>query len=146
MDDDLSPHTSPADVPPIRTQQDLHRLWRLLMGPLGFGGRSLWVLPLDPDGRATPTLLQIEDLPPLPDLAIRDNLKRFLQHLVQEGDGSVAFLLSRPGRGGITAGDRRWAHVLGEVVRSAGLPSWPVHRADDLELVVVAPDDLAASA
>jgi hypothetical protein len=58
----------------------------------------------------------------------------------------VVFLLTRPGRAEITAGERRWAQALADVVRRAGLRPWPVHRANDHELVVIAPDDLAASA
>lgn len=145
MDDTIPPLTSPADLPPIRTQEDLHRLWRMLMGPLGFGGRSLWVHLIDDDANSTPVLVQVEDLPPLPDLAMRDNLKRYVKELVAREGGSVAFLLTRPGRAGITAGDRRWAQTLDDVARRAGLQPWPVHRANDDELVVVAPDDLAAT-
>ena len=146
MDDTIPPLTSPDDLPAIRTQADLSRTWRMLMGPLGFGGHSLWVLLLDEDARATPALVQIEDLPPLPDLKMRENLERFVLHLIDGVEGSVVFLLTRPGRTGITAGERRWAQALNEVVRRAGLRPWPVHRANDHELVVVAPDDLAAIA
>lgn len=143
MDETL---TSPSDLPPVRTQADLHRLWCTLMGPLGFGGRSLWVHLLDDDGQPTPVILQIEDLPPLPDREMGDRLRHFLRHLADEHAGSIAFLLTRPGRSGITAGDRRWAQLLDDVVRRSRFRSWPVHRANDEELVVVAPDDLATSA
>ena len=147
MDDTIPPHTSPADLPPVRTQDDLHRLWSMLMGPLGFGGRSLWLLLLDKDGQPTPVLVQVDDLLPVPDLAMRESLERFVRHLIDDADGSsVAFLLTRPGRAGITAGERRWAELLGEVVRRIGTRSWPVDRANDDELVVLAPDDLAATA
>lgn len=147
MDDDIPALTSPDDTPPVRTQQDLHRLWRALMGPLGFGGRSLWLALLHDDGRPTSVIVQVEDLPPLPDREQREHLARFCRMLLdQAGGGQVVFLLSRPGRGGISEGDRRWAAALQDVVRRARLPVWPVHRADDVELVVIAPDDLAASA
>lgn len=146
MDDDIPPITSPDDLPPVRTQEDLHRVWRMLMGPLGFGGRSLWLLVLDENSRPTPALLQIEDLAPLPSRETRTDLKRFLGHLLPDRDGTAVFLLTRPGRAPITAGDRRWAQLLMEVVRRAKLPTWPVHCANDVELVVIAPDDLAAIA
>ena len=146
MDDTIPPLTSPGDLPRIDTQEDLHALWRMLMGPLGFGGHSLWVHLLDEDGRPTPVILQIEDLPRVPDLAVRENLTRFLSHLVQDAPGSFAFLLSRPGRKGITEAERSWAEALCDVTRHLGLRPWPVHRANDQELVVIAPDDLAATA
>jgi hypothetical protein len=145
MDDDIPTLTSPGDIPPVRTQEDLHRVWRMLMGPLGFGGHSLWILLLDYAGRPTPTLVQIEDLPPLPGPEVHANMEQFLTHLLPEGHGTAAFLLTRPGRTPITPGERRWARILVEVVRGAKLPVWPVHRANDLDLVVIAPDDLAAT-
>jgi hypothetical protein len=146
MDDRTPPLTSPDHLPKIRTPEDLHALWRMLMGPLGFGGHSLWVHLLDEDGRPTPVILQIEDLPPTPDLMVRENIERFLSHLVQDAPGSIAFLLSRPGRKGLTADERCWAEALADVTRQLGLRPWPVHRANDHELVVVALDDLADSA
>ena len=146
MDDHIPPLTSAADVPPVRTQEDLHRLWRMLMGPLGFGGRSLWVHLLDAAGRPTPVILQVEDLPPLPDLGLHDGLRCIVDQLADGTGGSIAFLLTRPGRDGITVSERRWAVALTDVVRRAGLHVWPVHWANDVELGVVAPDDLAVSA
>ena len=146
MDDDIPPLTCPDDLPPIRNQEDLHRVWRMLMGPLGFGGRSLWMLVLDEDARPTLALLQVDELPPTPDPQIRKDLERFLAHLLPDRDGTPVFLLTRPGRTPITDGERRWAQLLMEIVRRAKLEMWPVHRANDMELVVIAPDDLAAIA
>ena len=34
----------------IRTQSDLHRLWQLLMQPLGFRATSVWVTLIGADG------------------------------------------------------------------------------------------------
>ena len=145
--DEIPTLTNPENMPPVRTQADLHRLWRALMGPLGFGGRSLWMLLLERDGQPTKHLVQIDDMPAAPDEIMQDQLAHFLSDLLQElGPCQVAFLLSRPGRDGLTEGDRAWASVLDGVVRREGLRVWPVHRANDRELVVIAPDDLAATA
>lgn len=145
--DEIPPLTNPENTPPVRTQADLERLWRALMGPLGFGGRSLWMLLLEEDGRPTQHLLQIEDMPAAPDEREQEHLGHFLSHLVGDlGPCQVAFLLSRPGRDGLTGGDRAWASLLTGVLSREGLRTWPVHRANDRELVVIAPDDLAASA
>ena len=146
MDDHIPPLTSPDDLPPLRTQEDLHEVWRMLMGPLGFGGHSLWMLVLDDDARPTSALLQIEDLPPLPTNDVARNMKQFLAHLLPHRQGTAVFLLTRPGRTPVTAGERRWAEFLTDLVCDAKLPTWPVHRANDVELVVIAPDDLAAIA
>ena len=123
-------------------------LWRSLMGPLGFGQRLLWLQLLDADGRCTPLLLTIEELPLLPDEECFDQLVGFVRHLVEleVPGGSVAFLLSRPGRAGLSAGDLRWARGLTDAARRLGVRAWPVHLANDHELRVVTDDDLAASA
>ena len=49
--------------PIIHGQADLEDVWRNLMEPLGFSGRSLWLMFIDADDRAMPQLTQIEDLP-----------------------------------------------------------------------------------
>ena len=143
--DAIPPLTRPEDMPPIRSQTDLHRMWRSLMGPLGFGGRSLWIAVLDEHGRPTPRLLQVDEMPPRPDPEIQRGLVTVVSSVV-ENAGQVAFLLSRPGEDGLTDEDRAWATMLQDVERQAGAPVWPVHMANDRALVVIAPDDLAASA
>jgi hypothetical protein len=37
--------------PFVRSQSDLHAVWKELMGPWGFGGHSLWLLVIDADDR-----------------------------------------------------------------------------------------------
>lgn len=145
--DEIPPLTHPENMPPVRTQEDLHRLWRALMGKLGFGSHSLWLLVLEDDGQPTGMILQVEDRTLMPADDESEHLARFCRMLVDEvGFGQIVFLLSGPGPAGITASERRWAEVLHDAVRRAGLPVWPVHRANDHELVVIAPDDLAVSA
>jgi hypothetical protein len=144
--DDTTPSPSapsPADFPPIRSQADLEHLWRTLVGPSAFARRSVWFTILDAEQRSTPALVQIDELPQAPGDRGLDNLVEVCEHLIEPG-GSVAFLLTRPGRGGMTADDRAWARALTAAVRRAGLPAWPVHRANRDELVVCSPDDLAA--
>ena len=148
MDDEIPPLTHPDNLPPVRSQDDLRRLWRMLMGPLGFGGRSLWLLVLDADDRPTPLILQIEDLPRRPDPGQLSGVVRVCQDVLREQviGGSVVFLLTRPGQRGVTPDEAVWARDLHQAVRKAGLPVWPLHRANDDELCAFAPDDLAASA
>ncbi len=143
-DDDIPPLRRPEDTPPIRTQADLWRHWRSLMGPLGFSERLLWILFLQADGRVTPVLQQICDLPTLPEPRLVDSLMQILQRVCEDlGNGSVAVLLSRPGPAGITAAERTWARRLSDAGTAGGVALWPVHLANDHELVVVSPDDLA---
>lgn len=141
---DIPPLARPEDMPPIRAQTDVWRHWRALMGPLGFSERLLWLAFFAADGSVTPALPQITELPELPDAPLIGSLMEIRQRLCDDLDGgSVARLLSRPGRPGITAAERTWSQQLSDAATSAGVRMWPVHVANDHELVTVTPNDLA---
>jgi len=142
-DEDIPPLGRPEDMPPIRSQADLWRHWRALMGPLGFSERLLWFLSMDAGGRVTPVLQQITDLPRVPDRRLVDSLMQIFARICEDLDGgSVAVLLSRPGPAGITPAERTWAGELTDAAAAARVALWPVHLANDQELVTVTPDDL----
>ena len=50
---------------------------------------------------------------------------------------TVAFLLTRPGRGGVTRLDRLWSDLLTELAGEFGVPMEPIFRANDEALVLV---------
>jgi hypothetical protein len=135
-------------MPPVRSQADLELHWRRLMGELGFGSTLLWWIFFDADGHGAPTIQQVEDLPEVPEPQGLANLMRICQQVLDDvaPGGSVAFLRSRPGGAGITAGDRAWASGIGRAARAAGVHCHPVHLANDQELRVFAPDDEIACA
>jgi hypothetical protein len=56
--------------------------------------------------------------------------------------GSIAFLLTRPGRNPMDDADRSWARGLTSAAHQLSVPMWPVHFANDVELRIFAPDDL----
>jgi hypothetical protein len=143
MDDDIPPLRRPEDMPPIRTQADLYRHWRALMGELGFGYRSLWVQLIGPDDRSAPMLLHIEHLEEEPDELFLTNLMGILRHVTTDSpaDVRVAMLLSRPGRRDLTTSDRIWIAGLQRSAAQAALFTEPMHLANDQELRVVTPDD-----
>jgi hypothetical protein len=141
MDEQIPPLRRPEDTPPIRTQADLHRQWRALMGPLGFSDHSLWVLFLDREGDSHGLLTRIEELPERPEEPLLANLMDMCRHIVW-AEGSVAFLLTGPGRAGITGRHRTWGRLLLEAARRAAVPCEPIHVADDQQLTVLAWDDL----
>lgn len=144
MDDDIPPLLPVQEMPPVRTQHHLYLHWRALMGPLGFSERLLWVSLLDDGGFQTPVLTQIADLPVDPDDELLTRLMEMFSdilHAYAEG-GSVAMLLSRPGRASMTESDRAWARGLMSAADRTGVPMRPVHLANDEELRVFADDDL----
>ncbi len=134
----------PQDIPPIRTQQDLENLWRLLMVELRFSRPQLWLALIDGDDRVTPVVTNIEDLPAQPDATAITNLIDICASLLQEEvpGGSAAFLYTRPGPGPAIARDLAWGRGLLNAARQAGVPCRPVHFACDDELHVMSLDDL----
>lgn len=143
--DDTPPLLPPDRMPAVRTQADLDATWRALMGRLGFAHRRLWLLFLSADGRPLGPLVTIDDLPDGPfDLSV-DDLVSLCREILDGpgGGGSVAMLITRPGRDPWHVGDRAWGRFLTAAAHRIGGTVWPVHRAHDLALGVVAPDDLA---
>jgi hypothetical protein len=146
MNDDIPPLRRPEDMPPILNQADLHRHWRALMGPLGFSRPALWLQFLSVDGRGNGMITKIEEVPDRPDDALLENLIWICGKLLNSDlrGGRVAFLWSRPGSRLVTEDDLAWARGLTAAARSAEVPCEPVHLANDEELRVFAPDDLAS--
>jgi hypothetical protein len=146
MDEPIPPLLPIHEVPPLRTQADLHRQWRAMMGPLGFGRRRIWVLFLEPDDRPTELLLQIDDVPENPREGETDSLLRLCDEVRREHDlGRVAVLLSRPGEARLRPSDRRWGRALLDSAARIHVPLAPVHLANDDAVVPLTGDDLLAT-
>ena len=96
-------------MPPIRNAGDLCLRWRALMGPLGFGLPRPWIAFLSPDDTMSAQLTQIEEIPPRADAKICRPLLEMCRHIVgrSRSGGSVAFLLTRPGRNPMDDADRK---------------------------------------
>lgn len=145
MTNEIPPLLRPDDLPPIRSQSDLERHWRALMGPLGFSKRTLWLMFVAPDGATVGRLTQIDLVPARPVQRLLDQLLRTCAEMVEHdlpAGTTVAFLRSRPGRGPVDDEDVAWASGLLSAARTVGVPCEPVHVANDERLVVVAPDHL----
>lgn len=129
----------------INSQADLEHLWRELMEPFGFTRTSLWIVFLHPDGRPHKTLIEV----PAPDSTmVPDPAAPELLELLEEWTtgpvpgGRVAFLRTRPGRGGLDQSDRLWAAALYAAAQVAGVPCEVVHAANDDRLVPVPLDEI----
>lgn len=129
----------------IHSQADLEQVWRGLMEPLGFTRTSLWMVFVHPDGRPHKTLIEI----PAPDsLVAPDPTAPELLDLLDEWTtqhvpgGRVAFLRTRPGRGGLDRSDRLWAAALYAAAQVAGVPCEVVHAANNDRLLPVPLDEI----
>lgn len=117
-----------ASQTPLGTDQDKVTRIRDLLAPASNPGQ-LWVLLLDGDGRQSPVLIPISELPELPDMRMVNNLAAVVRGIIDEtmgGDGQVLFVVERLGCFGATHADHCWADALdGAIARvrvaSAGI-------------------------
>ena len=129
----------------VRNGAELTALWQDLMGPDGFGRRSLWLIFLHEDGQLAPLVMPIDDIPAEPDTEMLTNLATVIEGLADDaGFTSTALLLSRPGSAHVTASDAAWAH---EIMAAFGphLSPWPMHLATRGTVRAFGTDDLIAS-
>lgn len=147
-DDPILPLQPPDQAPPVRTDEDLRRRWRSMMGADGFGRTSLWVVWYDADGRQLPVVMPIDDLPEVLDAVLLDNLIMVLAGPVEFGAASVALALSRPGSATVTTADRNRANAILAAVDRArrrdefGLKLWPIQLATANSVRTLTVDDL----
>ncbi len=128
----------------VTDEASLYELWQVLMGPGGFARRSIWMVFFEPDGRTIPAIQAIDEIPVLPVPQFVENLEGIVEQLMDDdGVGSAAFMLSRPGSVSMSSGDRIWARALQNLCRIGG---WPLHLATCDTIRVFAPDDLVESA
>ena len=127
----------------VRTQSELQGLWRSLMEPLGFSRSALWLTVLI-DDTTTGVLVEIADLPALPDPEDLAGFRSMITHVVG-GDPTarLAMLLARPGGGGPTGADRAWARALLAAAQAADVAVAQVHLATDHDVRAIAGDDTA---
>lgn len=122
----------PDQMPPIVDQASLEHHWRALMGPLGFGRPRVWVLLVQ--GSRSLMVSEVDELPAWPQSDAAEGLSRVFGAF----DGvEPAFLYCWPGTSSLSGGHRAWVDAL-----AAASTAWPVHVANDVELRVVAPDEL----
>lgn len=127
----------------IASDADLAALWTQLMGPGGFGYRTLWLLFLDEQRWTLPIIMPNEDIgarPAARDLEALARLLEVVRH--DELAGSFAALLSRPGPRRMTDDDRAWAAAVARTAREQAFPMWPVHLATYERVQTMAADDL----
>lgn len=126
---------------PVASSADLRQRWRALMGPLGFGERLLRFAFLGPD-RCFIKVLSDVPIRVSPDRRLVSDLMSELKAVIDgmPAGTTVAFLLTRPGRGPTSINDRRWAASIREFAAQHGVPIEDVFRANDESLLLVEAD------
>lgn len=110
------------------------------MGPLGFGERLLRFVLVGPDRRFLKVLSDMP-VPTAPDSGLVKDLMSGISDLLAEREPgtTVAFLLSRPGRGRVSDADRTWATMVSACAQRFDVPIEPFFRANDESLILVEP-------
>lgn len=125
--------TSPLADARVRSAAELTDRWSTLLGPDGFGARSLWLTWFDADGRQLPIVVPVDDLPALPEAALLVGLREVHGSVVDDqlgGAGHLALALCRPGEPVVTAEDEVWAGELRSVLDDDAVPgTWSLHLA-----------------
>ncbi len=120
-----------ADVP-VRSSLALTRRWASVLQPPVFGRRSLWLAWLGADGRQSPVVVPVDDLPLRPDrrrlAGLLDVHRQVADHLGGL-DVHLALALCRPGEPVATADDDAWASALHELLDDALDGTWSLHLA-----------------
>lgn len=131
---------------PIRTQSDLHDLWRALVQPLGWHRRELWSLVIDDDDEPVRELSQLIDLPGELDETASARLASVMgEQLEGFPGGRIALLWCRPGLGPIRATDRRTAARVYAALAAAGVSTDVIHLATDDDIVPLPVDEMGAA-
>jgi hypothetical protein len=109
---------SPVDLPPLTTDEEVLARVRSVVGAAR--ARRLWILFVDGDGRQSPVIVPIADVP-RPD-ALGRVLRGLRAELVTDrGPGAVIVARERLGADTVLDADRGWAVALAEVCRTAGV-------------------------
>ncbi|MFL6160307.1 MAG: hypothetical protein ACJ72D_29815 [Marmoricola sp.] len=127
----MSLRRPPVPARPLTSEVELTAVWQRVLAhePLRF--RALWVLFLDEGARPTGPLITVDDLPDGPYDIPESDLLTMCGGVLDGpgGGGSVAFLLTRPGRDRWTVSDRAWGRFLIGVGAQVGAVAWPAHWA-----------------
>ncbi|WP_090590486.1 hypothetical protein [Auraticoccus monumenti] len=105
----------------------------MLMEPLGFGYRRLYLAFLDADGLMLPDLVEIDGVPASADPRECRQLLTMCAGVLHDVDSaaSLAILYCRPGPGPVRAADRTWPQALRTAAARQGASLWPTHVACD---------------
>ena len=115
---------SPVDLPPLTTDEEVLDRVRTVVGAACT--QQLWIMFVDGDGRQSPVVVPIAELPQRPEARGLAGLARVLRGLRAElvtdrGPGAVIFTRERTGADTVLDADREWAAALAEVCRTAGV-------------------------
>ena len=125
--------TTPAIASvPVRSAADLTARWRTLLEPPVFRARSLWLTWFDGEGRQSPVVVPVDDLPVSPDPGIFAGLRGLNAAVAESQSGPgchLALALCRPGKPTVSDSDDAWVAALADVFDDLAGQTWSLHLA-----------------
>jgi len=113
------PH--PTEAPALLTDADMLARVRQLVGT-AVTDRQLWIMFVDRDGRQSPVVVPVSDLPRSPEPDMVHGLTNLLDGMRAElGNGSAILVIERLGPDVVMTTDRAWAGTFAVCCRQAGL-------------------------
>ncbi len=125
------PTPATAASVPVRSAAALTDRWRTLLEPPVFRARALWLTWFDSEGRQSPVVVPVEDLPESPDPGSYAGF-RGLNGAVAESMASgchLALALCRPGTATVRDSDDQWVAAFAEVFDELEGQTWSLHLA-----------------
>lgn len=130
--------TTPAIASaPVRSAAELTDRWRTLLDPPLFRTRSLRLTWFDYEGRQSPVVAPVEDLPRTPDPGLYAGF-RGLNGAVADSMGRgchLAMALCRPGAAKVQASDDEWVAAFADVFDGLVDQTWSLHLAASGEVL-----------
>lgn len=129
--------------PVLRSQSDVHAMWRTIIHPLGWHSRRLYAVVVDDGDRPLPVVHEVDELPPR---LSRDDATAAVRLVPAVPPGHrVALLYCRPGAGAaLTRDDRTAARLLYDAARRLRVALEVVHVATDTAIVPAPLDAVVA--
>ncbi|MDN5861120.1 MAG: hypothetical protein L0H84_21155 [Pseudonocardia sp.] len=116
--------THHTDLPPLQVDDDGLARVRELVG-CAVVDRRLWLMFFDGDGRQSPVLMPVDDMPAAPEPALTRGLGQVLggirDDLTTRRAGSVILTMERLGPDEVLASDLAWAVALRDTCQDAGV-------------------------
>lgn len=132
--------------PVLRSQSDVHAMWRTIINPLGWHSHRLYVVLIDADGRPLPVIHEVDEIPERIPADEADSIVGVFKQAQSETvpDGRCALLYCRPGAGGVGLADRLACLRLYAAAQTHRLPLEVIHVATDTAIVPAPLDAMAA--
>jgi hypothetical protein len=132
--------------PILTTDADVTTMWRTIISPLGWHTRRMYSMIVDPDGRPTGAIIEVDEMPTTFDAEDATRFVEFLALIVTDlgcvHACSAALMFARPGSGGLTDEDRAMCRELYAAAKAAEVRLELLHVGTDTAIIPAPMDEV----